>query len=274
MAAGDCPDWTVSYEGGGADFMDALDADQKAAFEGMAVDFLWRWTGGRVGTCPVEIRPCRQACVGAASTFWGRGPYSAGTGAPWTPVLISGHWYNLSCGSCGLTCSCGPETPALVLPGPVASVTTVTVDGVVLPASSYQLNGNELRRIDGLGWPVCQDMDAPATEAGTWAVEYLRGTPVPVGGQIAAGLLAVELVKASTNDSTCQLPRRLQSITRQGVTVAVLDSFDDIEKGHTGIWLVDSWVASMTRAPMGGTVRSPDVPRKGRYSTPPPPPLP
>src|SRR3546814_4772015 len=50
---------------------------------------------------------------------------------------------------------------------------------------------------------------------------------------ISAGRLANELAKAACNDKSCGLPQRVQSITRQGVTVAVLDSFDDIDTGHT-----------------------------------------
>jgi hypothetical protein len=92
-------------------------------------------------------------------------------------------------------------------------------------------------------------------------VTYVRGVRVPEGGEIAAGVLALELAKAACNDNTCQLPKRMQTMTRQGVTVAMLDSFDDVDKGHTGIWIIDSWVASMTKTPVRPTVLSPDKPR-------------
>lgn len=271
-----CNPWPVSYAGcGSQDVMEALEDEQRATFETMAGDYLWNWTGQRFGLCPVLIRPCRATCDPAGSTYWGRGPYPNGTGAPWEPVLIAGRWFNLACGVCGSECSCGAETPALVLPGPVDSITTVTIDGEVIDPATYVLDGNLLRRLDG-GWPVCQDQTLALTEPGTWAVEYQRGTPVPEGGRVAAGVLAMEFAKAACNDTTCALPKRVQSITRQGVTVAILDAFDDIDKGHTGIWVIDAWIASVTKAQTGGTVTSPDLRRRGRSSLvqPAPPPVP
>jgi hypothetical protein len=112
-------------------------------------------------------------------------------------------------------------------------------------------------------------MDAPLGSENTWSVTYQQGKPVPVGGQIAAGLLACELAKAACGDKSCGLPQRVQSITRQGVTVAVLDAFDDIDTGHTGIWLIDSWVASVTKRPRRWRVLSPDrrQPTVGRVQT-------
>src|SRR3546814_8783259 len=77
-----------------------------------------------------------------------------------------------------------------------------------------------------------------------------------------------DLAKAACNDKTCGLPRRVQSVTRQGVTVAVLDAFDDIDEGHTGIWLIDSWVASVVRRPRKMRVLSPDrMPPRYRQKT-------
>src|SRR3546814_20601967 len=81
----------------------------------------------------------------------------------------------------------------------------------------------------------------------TWSVTYVKGYAVPKGGQVAAGMLAVELAQAACNDKTCGLPRRVQSVTRQGVNVAVLDAFDDIDQGPTGIWAIDSGVAYVFR---------------------------
>ena len=151
--------------------------------------------------------------------------------------------------------------PTLTLPGPVGAVTEVVVDGTVLDPAAYLVAGSDLSRVDGKNWPICQDLALPPTEPGTWMVTYERGVPVPAGGQVAAALLAVELFKAACSDPSCALPRRVQSISRQGVTVAVLDAFDDIDKGHTGIWLVDSWIASVTQPIRGSRVYSPDVRR-------------
>jgi hypothetical protein len=88
---------------------------------------------------------------------------------------------------------------------------------------------------------------------------------VPIGGQVAAGKLALELQKAACGASGCELPKRWTNIARQGVTIsAALDTYDDIEKGRTGIWIVDSWVTSVTKADIGFSVASPDLRPVGR----------
>lgn len=254
----DCPTWPVSYAE-----CDTLGPEQcwtptsKAIYEQAAVEYLWNWTGRGYGLCPVTVRPCRSECsLGMPHPLDPVGPWM------WGPVLLAGQWYNLACGICGDLCSCVGTPQALRLPGPIDSITQILIDGQALAQAAYRVdNGWVLVRQDGDGWPSCQDMSLPAGEVGTWSIEYVKGTPVPLGGQVAAGVLAIELAKFACRDSTCQLPRRVQSVTRQGVTVAILDSFDDVDKGRTGVWLVDSWVASVTRRPKGGTVASVDIPR-------------
>ena len=256
--------WPVSYaECGPAGPEYYLSPAARAQFESAAVDYLWRWTNRQFGLCPVSVRPCRTDCYAQArNSLDYLNPYLAGASTTgWVPVLVGGAWFNLGCGWCGDQCSCGSDPQALRLPGPVDSVTQVLVDGVALDPSAYRVDNRSLLvRLGGSGWPSCQSLRLPTTEAGTWEVSYLRGTPVPEGGQLAAGVLAVELAKATCCDSTCRLPQRVQSITRQGVTVAVVDAFQDVEKGRTGIWLIDSWVASVTQPRLGGRVRSVDVP--------------
>lgn len=256
--------WPVSYDecGNGCAALDQLDDQARARIEQMAVEALWRWTNRVFGLCEISVRPCRQDCTEGLSTFWGSG---GSGGSPWRPTLIGGQWYNLTCQRCGDLCGC-TDTPAISLPGPVASISEVLIDGQPLPPASYRVDNRRwLVRLDGGEWPTCQDMSAGPFQPDTWQVTYARGLPVPVGGQIAAGLLACEFAKALCNDQSCQLPRRVQTVTRQGVTVAMLDAFDDIDTGHTGIWMIDSWVASVTRARRGSTVRSPDVPAGGRF---------
>lgn len=97
-------------------------------------------------------------------------------------------------------------------------------------------------------WPTCQRLDLPTTEPGTFAVTYRRGVSVPHGGQVAAWMLACELAKAWCGSDDCALPKRVQTITRQGVTMALLDDGAGLERGRTGIFLVDSWVASIVDA--------------------------
>lgn len=250
-------DWPVSYAGcnNGAkpEPLASLPASGQETFETMAAQYLWNWTGRSFGVCEVTVQPCRQDCLQGISSFNGSGPIATPLGvfnSPWTPVLIDGRWFNIGCGRCGDKCGCDGTAP-LRLPGPIDSVASVSVDGEVLDPSIYYVNNfNLLVRNDGKAWPDC------GTE-----ITYSKGVPVPVGGQIAAGVLAAELAKASCGDKTCQLPQRVQTVTRQGVTIAMLDAFDDVDKGHTGIWIIDSWISSVTKPPVQSRVLSPDRPR-------------
>lgn len=260
--------WPLSFAGCAGGTPPAIWAgapeESRDLFARMAAEYLWRWTGRTLGVCEVTVRPCRQDCPDGRSTFHGSGPSGS---LRWQPVLIGGEWFNLGCGSCGDACDCYGATSALRLPGPVASVVEVNLDGEILdPDTAYRLEGDRLYRVDGKGWPTCQNMAAAPGEPGAWTITYEHGVPVPPGGQVAAGLLAIELLKAACGDKSCGLPQRVQTVTRQGVSVAVLDSFDDIDKGHTGIWLIDSWVASMSQPPRRSVVLSPDTRARMRTS--------
>lgn len=242
--------------------------EQQALYESMATQYLWNWTGRVLGTCPLVVRPCRSDCD-TFTTFWGYGPYTHGyaltksrNSHAFGPMLIQGQWFNLGCGSCGDNCSCDESIPALRLPSPVASIVRVMQDGEELPADAYRVDNQALLvRLDGHGWPTCQDMTVPYDAEGAFAVEYLYGSEVPPQGQLAAGVLACEFAKAAVGDASCQLPRRVQTIARQGITTTFLDDMDNLDKGRTGIWLVDSWVASMVNPPRPGRVYSVDIPR-------------
>jgi hypothetical protein len=267
-------EWPVSYAACGADCWppSVTDDADKAMFESMAAQLLWNWTGQRFGSCPVVVRPCRTECAGdGIETFWGRGPYPyLSGGGSWVPMLVAGKWFNVSCGGCGLIsgCTCGPDKSySIELPGPIASINEVNVDGQTVDPVAYRVdNSRWLIRTDGGTWPWCQDFSLPTGEAGTWDVDYMRGLAVPEGGQLAAGRLACELAKANCGDSSCQLPKRLQSITRQGVTVAMIDSMEDVDKGRTGIWLIDSWVSSVNMpVHQGGSVYSVDTMGRKAY---------
>jgi hypothetical protein len=133
---------------------------------------------------------------------------------------------------------------------------------VLIDPSAYRVMYSRLLvRIDGGVWPSCQNLlGDPETDPDTFLVEYTKGVPVPVGGQMATGVLACELAKAYCNDSTCRLPQRLQTVTRQGVTIGFQDSFEDLKEGGTGIWAIDSWIVTITKVQPRASVRSVDVP--------------
>jgi hypothetical protein len=263
--------WPVSYSAcsGAADAIP--DCDDRALFEQMAATHLWEWTDRRYGLCEVTVRPCRRGCVDGALP-WGNGwhpPTTGGFGSGgglggWYPVLIGGTFFNLTDGCGGDQCSCGTVS-RLQLPGPVTSVSSVQIDGTTLASSAYRVDGNGLVRTDGESWPVCQHLSLELGEVGTWGVTYEHGLAVPEGGQVAAGLLAVEFYKAACGDTSCKLPARVSSVARQGVTLSLMPAIEgSVEKGYSGLFLVDSWIASVTKPKQVSTVLSPDYGRRGR----------
>jgi hypothetical protein len=134
------------------------------------------------------------------------------------------------------------------LPGPVDSITEVLIDGVELDYESYHVDDHRwLVRDDDDTWPVCP---TPFT------VTYLKGIPVPAGGQAMVADLACELAKAACDDKTCRLPRRITGLSRQGVSI----TFEHFA-GLTGLFEVDSWVDAVNRLGMTPRVSSVDLPR-------------
>lgn len=231
---------------------------QTAAVE-VASEILKRLTAGQYGLCTLKIRPCRTPC---ADGYLARDNLTGLGGAPWTPSLIDGRIYNITCGCSG---QCGCSALCEIILNPYATtILEVRVDGEVLPSNAYRVDDNRrLVRIDGQCWPDCQELELPDTEPGTFSVTYQTGAPVPAGGRLAVTLLAVQLWKACAG-STCSLPERVTSVVREGVTYTLLDNLDVFERGRTGLSQVDLWLASVNpygvRAPMAvfsvDTVRS------------------
>ncbi|MBT2226259.1 hypothetical protein [Nonomuraea sp. NEAU-A123] len=173
--------------------------------------------------------------------------------------MVDGSWIN-GCGECLTDCSCGPMCE-IVLPGPVDSVVEVRLDGDIVSAADYLVYDHRklVRRDTAACWPTCQDLTLPPSEVGTFAVTYRQGIPVPRAGQLAAGVYACELLKACMGQ-TCRLPKRVTSITREGVTLALLDPMDMLDKGRTGLYEVDAWLSAVNPNGLrqGARVYSPD----------------
>jgi hypothetical protein len=216
---------------------------------------LWSATGRQFGLCTVLVRPCERPNPLLYRTYpvgdYGPEPYGL-SGVAGGVVL--GY---LGGGDC---IGGGCEPPEIALPGPVNSITEILVDGVVLNASKYRLDGTRLVRQDGLGWPA-QNLALPADAVGTWSVEYVRGLPVPAVLNDAAGAYACEVAKGRLG-GTCQLPSRIASLSRQGVDVQFVTIEDYLDKGLTGFAEIDQLIRAfnpngLQRAPR---VLSPDLP--------------
>jgi|SRR5882724_104626 len=137
---------------------------------------------------------------------------------------------------------------SLQLKSPVQSITSVKVDGVVLPSSAYQLYDNRslVRLQDASGislrWPIYQRLELPDTEVGSFSVTYSWGIPVPEAGKLAAQVFATELARYLNRDESAFSDRTI-SVTRQGVSQA-LDPTPFLQ-GTTGLFFVDAFLKTV-----------------------------
>lgn len=182
----------------------------------VATDILYEMSGRRFpGATTVTVRPCEQC-------------------------------------SCGSTTRCTSGLQKITLsPRPVISIGQVKIDGEVVSPTEYRVD--EWRDLvhfpltansPFVGWPCCQRMDLPSTEVGTFEVTFTYGKEPPLAGKRAAASLACEFVKAVNMDTSCRLPQRVQSVTRQGVSLVVLDPMDLFQQGKTGIPEVDLFLGA------------------------------
>lgn len=208
------------------DYVAALERQTSA--ENTAVMVLNQLTAGLYGQCETIARPCPS------------GP-RRGLRSP-SQVLLwwdGANWLN----GCGCVGRCRYDGPSAVhLPGPAAEIITVTVGSDVLDESEYVLENNRLYRRFGKSWPS-QDLGRPMGEQGTWSVKYLRGLPVPAGGDKMAGLLAQEFVSAC-DGGVCRLPRSVIQTTRSGVT-HTFDATKMLANGKVGIPEIDLWLNAL-----------------------------
>lgn len=238
--AGPCDGWLpLSYlcctEASGAA------ASLLTAAESYATTVLWAATGRRFGLCTRTVRPCGKECQDwnlGGGYFWSQGT--------WLPYIFNGVWRNCWCGCAGALgcCSCQPQCQ-VYLPGPVASVSQVTLDGAIVDPATYRVdNGIWLVRTrlsatdpNAPCWPWRQNYDLDSG-TDTFIVTYQQGVPVPSALNVAAGELACEFIKACKG-LPCRLPARATSIARQGVTISLADVNSLLDKGLTGVVTVD-----------------------------------
>jgi hypothetical protein len=224
---------------------ESLDPDLQERATDLAWASMRYLTAGLVGTCEATMRPCAAAPCDACVSTWMQ------------PYIQDGAWHNAKpCGGAG--CSC-VQLSEVVLPGQVASVTGVVLDGALLDPSTYRLDHpNRLVRIDGGVFPSCQDMRLPDDAIGALAVYYVPGVKPGGAGLWAVGVLAYEFSKACMGGK-CRLPASVTSIARQGVSM----EFNNVmfADGMTGIREVDAYLLSVNPHAMKVPPRvwSPDI---------------
>lgn len=231
-------DWSCLYDD---EVLAGLDAGTLEYAEALGWITFATLTGYRVGLCPIQIRPCRDrpnpgSYLSSTVLGPGQGWMAPGVG-PFLPLLAGGNWYNVTCGCRGGGCGC-TTAQTVTLPAGVGGVTEVRIDGDVLSPAAYRVDrGTKLVRIDGLSWPLCQDMSATIDEVGSFVVTYWPGAQPTSVDSRAVATLANEFLKACNGDSKCQLPKSVTSVVRNGVTYQIkTDMFND---GLTGIREVD-----------------------------------
>lgn len=240
-----CADWPVFYT---CD-VSTVDPVLLALTVTSATQILWALSGRRFGFCEVTSRPCRDDCYDY--------PFYTSL-MPWSgsypqPALIGGSWFNLTCGSCSRSCTCGTLSEVL-LPSPVLQVVRVMIDGTIVPTGSYRLDDNRrLVRTDGGMWPICNDLARDDTEPGTWSITALYGEPIPEMAKLAMGELVCELIRGATGGD-CRLPPGVTQLARQGVTISYPDVGTLWKQGRTGLFLVDAFLSAFN--PAGLTRRS------------------
>lgn len=231
-----------------------MDAALRDRADTLAWGSLKALTGGMVGGCAVEMRPCLTT-----------EPCLACFGPDWMPHIgPDGEWRN--CGRREGTCSCCTLCE-IEFPGRVADVLYVQIDGYTIDLRTFRVdNATKLVRQDGYCFPACQNMGAPAGAIGTVVVSYVPGIKPDTSGLWAAGLLACEFVKACTGQK-CRLPSRVTSIARQGLS---MDMTAGMWEGGTGIREVDAYVHTINpnELKVPSTVWSPDLASaKHRFTT-------
>lgn len=244
MSSTTCAPWATSADACAP--CDTYDIDPFDLDDAMQVasDVLFNLTGRQwPGVCSDSIRP-QHACTCYRSMKYGVREYGCA------------------------------RVPEIRLPGSpvVPDSVTVLIDGTELDSSAFRIdNRRDLVRLDGQGWPCCQDMTKDANvDDHTMLVEYDWGAAPPIGGRRAAATLGCQYALAcnpdAISDGRCRLPKRITTVTRAGTTIAVVDPMTLIKDGMVGLVDVDQWVASIGfgRARRRGRVLIPGRRRSAR----------
>jgi hypothetical protein len=156
---------------------------------------------------------------------------------------------------CGCSGACGCLGSRQIQLGayPVVEISEVKIDGVTLDADRYRVDANRylVRQPDpdgsNPGWPTWQQLDRADDEDGTWSVTFVWGRPPPPLGVTAAAALACEMAKACQPEQAegCRLPKKVQSLTRQGVSIVMTDLATLLSEDRTGIPEVDLFIKTV-----------------------------
>lgn len=189
-------------------------------------------SGNRFGQRCVIMRPFTRS-PSCGCDWW----------TTWPPIGVT-----IVPGGIGIGCGC--RVDHLMLDEPVWSVSEVWVDGALLDTTAWALwNDSRLVRLDGGDFPAAQLIGRDAhADQDTCEVSCLVGNPPDDAARMAVNQIACELVNAIEHPDKCQLPKRVQSVTRQQLAIVFPDP-SVLARGFTGLPLVDLWLGSLDAAP-------------------------
>lgn len=202
-----------------------------------ASEILYTLTGRQfAGTQTAKVRPWVPCVCGWQYAYAGFPGYASSF-----PVYPGYGW-----GAYG--CACQPPRINLGF-WPVTTINQIWYNGVAQPLGDFHLdNYRYLVRNDGLRFPgysnnLWAEKGGPfdnANDGYVFEVDLDYGTPVPRILQRATRELACRLLDdCLCNTDNCKLPDRVNSLSRQGVSVSLIDPLDILREGGTGIYAVD-----------------------------------
>lgn len=153
-----------------------------------------------------------------------------------SPALIEGQMYNLPSRASfgGQPASLG-DRKLYLRHTPIRSVDSIRMGNTLLNPDQYSIrNRAYLVRTGNARWIFDGLNEIEVT--------YTYGAMPPEVGRAAALRLANELILADKGDARCALPLRVSSITRQNVSMTVLDPQEFLDNGKTGIYSVDLFI--------------------------------
>ena len=154
----------------------------------------------------------------------------------YSPALVEGQMYNLpsKVGTSGQNTVVG-DRKLYLRHAPIRSVDFVRIGNTLLDSTQYSIrNRAYLVRTGNARWMFDGFNEIE--------VSYTYGAMPPEVGRAAAVRFANELILAEMNDERCSLPLRVSSITRQNVSMTVLDPQEFLDNGKTGIYSVDLFI--------------------------------
>jgi hypothetical protein len=181
-----------------------------------------------------------------------------------SPILFGGDVYNIPTDDYDeyselVTDGMSPDARIKLRGRPISKIHSIRNKhgAIINPSQYYLVDHSTIHITAGTPWTPCN------TE-----VTYEYGAAVPMAGKMAARTLAMEFAKLWAGDDDCQLPQRITSVSRQGVSFTILDNQEFIEELRTGLFAVDLFLKTTNpdNARRKSKVFSPDAPRARRYT--------